>query len=540
MIIKTSGTHYQTRFSKLECKMEDNFLKDDFEQFLKGNADEFLMVPQRKVWHSIYNSMHPDRKWPSLAVCLLILSAVLFIGISNNNSISDAARKAGAENMSSIAKNRADEGSNQGSTQQGKLSPADNNLNAASSANTNNTGAEDIATADNIQSSSPERQPAAIENTGSVFPAVADVNTIADHTGISIPASGSGEGRSIIISTAANPATQQSHATASANVRAPNRVNTLGVPDADNEPQAATTTMLAGSDLAITTTITAANNDAAAGDKKNASHANAAKIALLTNEQKAWIEDFAFHNQAGKSKFKRNAAISYYVTPSLGYRTIIRKSGFTPAGSLVLASRSVPSLHESLLDGAALNLETGIALNYSVAKNIRLKGGLQFNYTNYITNGTELGHPAQAPVALMNNIPPMVRSTTFSVDGDQDKFNHRSVQVSIPIGADVEITGNDKIKWFLGATAQPTFIIGGKSLVLSADEKNLITENTLRRNWNLNMGVETFISYKTRSGITFNAGPQFRYQLLSTFKKQYAYNERPYNLGIKLGITKGF
>ena len=92
--------------------MEDNFIKDDFEQFLKGNADEFLMVPQRKVWYSIYNSMHPDRKWPSLAVCLLILSAVLFIGISNNNSISDAARKAGAENLSSIARNRSNDNDN--------------------------------------------------------------------------------------------------------------------------------------------------------------------------------------------------------------------------------------------------------------------------------------------------------------------------------------------------------------------------------------------------------------------------------------------
>jgi hypothetical protein len=92
--------------------MEDNFIKDDFEQFLKGSADEFLMVPQRKVWYSIYNSMHPDRKWPSLAVCLLILSAVLFLGISNNNSISDAARKAGAENLSSIAKSRLNDNDN--------------------------------------------------------------------------------------------------------------------------------------------------------------------------------------------------------------------------------------------------------------------------------------------------------------------------------------------------------------------------------------------------------------------------------------------
>jgi hypothetical protein len=522
--------------------MEDNFLKDDFEQFLKGSADEFLMVPQRKVWYSIYNSMHPDRKWPSLAVCLLILSAVLFIGISNNNSISDAARKAGAENMSSIAKNRADKGNNKRSMQLSKLSTAGLNASTTTYESTSNTSAEDVAITDNTQYDSPERLPALTENTGTTPLTGSASNIGSDHTNIPVPSSRPNEERGVVILAAANSTTQQNHVPASSvNVKAGTKANAPSVPDADNDLQISNA-LPAGAALVNTALPAAAvaNNDVAVNDKKNNTHSNSAKIAVLTNDQRAWIEDFAFHNQAGKSKFKKNASFTYYVTPSLGYRTIIRKTGYTPAGSLVLASRSVPSLHESLLDGAALNLETGVALNYSVAKNIKLKGGLQFNYTNYITTGTELGHPTQTSVALMSNAPQMLRSTTFSVDGDQDKFNHRSIQVSIPIGADVKITGNDKLNWYLGATAQPTFIIGGKSLVLSADEKNLITENTLRRNWNLNMAVETFISYKTRSGVVFNAGPQFRYQMLSTFKKQYAYNERPYNLGIKLGITKGF
>lgn len=518
--------------------MEDNFIKDEFEQFLKGNADEFLMVPQRKVWYSIYNSMHPDRKWPSLAVCILILSAVLFIGISNNNSISDAARKAGAENMSSIAKNRADERNNKRSIQLSRLLPESNNSPITMpSASTNNIVAEDIAATDNSLLLSSGRLSASPENTTAALSAI-DAGIGSNYTNAPAGSSRSNEERGVVILAAANSTAQQNHTTVAANVKATARVHTSPVQDADNDMQLtiepATVSGLANTTLPVAAT----NSNVAANEKKNIAPANTVKI--LTNDQRAWIEDFAFHNQAGKSKFKRNASLSYYVTPSLGYRTIIRKSGYTPAGSLVLASRSVPSLHESLLDGAALNLEAGAALNYNIARNIRLKGGLQFNYTNYITNGTELGHPTQASVALMSDAPQMLRSATFSVDGDQDKFNHRSVQVSIPLGADIEITGNSKVKWYVGATAQPTFIIGGNSLVLSADEKSLITENTLRRNWNLNMGVETFISYRTRSGIMFNAGPQFRYQVLSTFKKQYAYSERPYNLGIKVGITKGF
>ena len=82
--------------------MEDNNYKDEFELFLKESADEFRMVPSRKVWFSLYNNLHPDRRWPSMAVCLLILTAVLYLGIANNNSLSNAAKKASSENFSNI------------------------------------------------------------------------------------------------------------------------------------------------------------------------------------------------------------------------------------------------------------------------------------------------------------------------------------------------------------------------------------------------------------------------------------------------------
>jgi hypothetical protein len=522
--------------------MEDNFIKDDFEQFLKGNADEFLMVPQRKVWYSIYNSMHPDRKWPSLAVCLLILSAVLFLGISNNNSISDAARKAGAENLSSIAKSRLNDNDNnaQLSGTTGKTG-TDSNAPSDQTSGTVNNNSNTIADNNTILLADANRLATDAERND--YPTLSAAKENIGNTTMTAPFNNE---NAVVISANSNSSSQIRNSSAhqnnlpvvtNAGKAAPE--NNSFVQDADNDAAPVKEPVVAAINNAAVSAIAVADASLA-GDKKNTTKKDAAKMAVVTIEQKAWMEDFAFHNQAGKSKFKRNASLSYYVTPSMGYRTILRKSGYTPAGSLLLASRYVPSLHESLLDGAALNLEAGAAINYGVAKNIRLKGGVQFNYTNYITNGTELGHPTQASVALMPDASPMFRSTNFSVDGDQDKFNHRSVQVSIPLGADVEIAGNDHLKWYAGATLQPTFILGGKSLVLSADEKNLITENTLRRNWNLNMGVETFLSYKTKSGINFNVGPQFRYQMLSTFKKQYAYNERPYNLGIKLGITKGF
>lgn len=506
--------------------MEDNFLKDDFEQFLKGNADEFLMVPQRKVWYSIYNSMHPDRKWPSLAVCVLILTAILFLGISNNNSISDAARKAGAENMSDIAKNYAAQNivhlldPVSAFNKKSPVSPdfsmrtaSKDDLDENTDVYADLTARNELPPVDNIANTNftPE-------------------NSLQNNSPVVISAGEKG----VVISAAPNTNTHQNKNTHTTNQLIKDRLIASATVSADD-------VIPADNNASVTfDKIVSANKDLSLNETDNLKKLSPAATVNLTNDQRAWIDNFEFYNRPAAGKFKKNSSISYYVTPSLGYRSINRKTGYTPAGTLILQARTLPSLYQALLDGATLNLEAGAALNYSVSKKIRLKGGVQFNYMNYLSSGTEFGHPVQTYVATMNRSEPIVSSTTFSVDGNNTKFNHRSIQVALPLGADIKLSGNNKVKWYAGGTLQPTFIMGGNSLVLSADEKSLISDVALRRNWNLNMAVETFVSYKTRSGIIFNAGPQFRYQMLSSFKKPYAYNERPYNFGVKLGITKGF
>ncbi|MEI9957146.1 MAG: hypothetical protein WDM90_12780 [Ferruginibacter sp.] len=66
--------------------MERKFYTDDFEQLLKDKSDEFRMYPSKRVWHSIYNDLHPGRKWPSIAVSMLLVIVLLMMGYWNNNS----------------------------------------------------------------------------------------------------------------------------------------------------------------------------------------------------------------------------------------------------------------------------------------------------------------------------------------------------------------------------------------------------------------------------------------------------------------------
>jgi hypothetical protein len=68
--------------------------------------------------------------------------------------------------------------------------------------------------------------------------------------------------------------------------------------------------------------------------------------------------------------------------------------------------------------------------------------------------------------------------------------------------------------------------------------KNYINDPSMLRRLNINSSIETFLSYRMKNGATLNAGPQFRYQLLSTYNKRYVYDEKLYNIGFKIGISK--
>ena len=147
--------------------------------------------------------------------------------------------------------------------------------------------------------------------------------------------------------------------------------------------------------------------------------------------------------------------------------------------------------------------------------------------TNLLLNDLNTGLPVLSP-----------RATTLANSEGlySRKLNNNTYQISLPIGADIKLAGNDNLKWFAGATIQPTYIAGGNAYFISSDLKNYVTDNSLIRKWNLNGGLETFISYKTKSGIILNAGPQMRYQFLSTYSKEYSYDEKLYNFGLKIGI----
>ncbi len=508
--------------------MEDKNYRDDFELFLKENADEFRMVPSRRVWYSLYNNMHPDRRWPSMAVCLLILTAVLYIGIENNNSLSNAAQKNAAENFTSNLNNNL---SDKNTT---FLPPFLDNKNESRKQNTTTT-----ITLNNI--------PAIVE----------PINTFdAIETPISIPQDAALASSTIINieNNRSNFLARDNNNVASNENGLPNKFSTdnkLNIVGSNSFAEERKTGKSENSSLVIIAANNSNNNNQhdslvieniVAKNSKNDSDKELKNS--LSDIEKSWKEDYAFRNKPAINRLKQNGSMSYYITPSIGYRTFgkrdyVKRTSASTASFNNFSGTTALSGDRKLDDEAALNLEIGAAFQYSVSKNVRIKTGIQGNYTNYMSNVTSLGHPTQIALDVSNSSPVYAASNYSSTSGSS-KLNKTTLQVSVPIGADVKMTNHDKVNWYVGATLQPTYIIKGSGYVLSSDGGNYASEPSLLRKLNLNSSIESFISFKPSPGVTMMVGPQLRYQLFSSFKNQYNYSEKLYNLGIKLGISTSF
>ena len=496
--------------------MEKNFYQDNFEQLLKESTDNFRMYPSKRVWHSIYNDLHPSRKWPSLAIWLLLISSVVYVGLSNRNQARFDKAPGSAGSLIAYTKQETNPTLALANSITKKPSAAVRSASSIKREILHNFGNESTTIDTRMN---PLNNIVTDENLQSANIIAFYKNTVNDKTS-SLNENGNSKAETLMKISAGDSDDDD------ASVNLTNAIkNKLGRKSGS------------GNDLADEKT-------AKSKSKKDLIKSSVA----INNPDKEWIEDYAFHNKPAASKWKSRVSYELYTTPSVGYRTMKKNTPFnpSPSSSLVINSNGNPSFEDAVSQAPAINMELGGNILYSLTKKLNLKIGLQVNYTNYNINAYELKHPTMTTL-MLNDLNSgfttlSARSTTLANSEGlySKKLNNNTYQISLPLGADIKLLGNDNLKWFAGATIQPTYIIDGNAYFISSDLKNYVSDNSLMRRWNLNAGIETFISYKTKSGIILNAGPQFRYQVLSTYSKQFTYDEKLYNLGLKIGIITRF
>ncbi len=517
--------------------MEQNFYNDDFEQFLKETADEFRMYPSKRVWNSLYNDLHPSRKWPSLAVCLLLISSVVFIGVAHKNEITGSV---------SLVKKDATPTQIAALNNKGNINSQNTLLAAAPKISQE---AQDVHDQQTLPGTSIAITPASRQSnttqtshtvTGQGSPLVSNNQTaiVQRNAGNSSTAT-----IGLVDNTNSNTSFEQP-TTTNEPVSLAVGINENGTNNSNNEERFEDPT-LTKSNLAI----------ASAGITAPVVTLASIKAPLIpfakngkTTEEREWIEDYAFHNQPEPS-LRSKLLSQLYITPSIGYRSFNKNVSYDIPSRNTLNSLMANPPQENpktVYHDPAFNLEIGYNVLFPHTKSVRFKAGAQLNYTNYIVHAQNLGHTTTTTLLLNDpysgGIELEERPSSLANNPKEfnEKLNNYAIELSLPFGADVKIAGKHNLQWFAGATLQPTYVLFGNAYLISSDMKNYVYDSKFLRKWNLNGGIETFLSYKTKNGVVFNAGPSFRYQFFSNYDKSFSYDEHRSNFGLKIGMIRNF
>lgn len=237
-------------------------------------------------------------------------------------------------------------------------------------------------------------------------------------------------------------------------------------------------------------------------------------------------------------KSKLSWQISF--SPTISYRRLtsgIQDITEVFRGIPASTDQKINSVNNSVTQKPAIGAEVGVGLTYNLTQNFLVKAGLQLNYSRYQLSALPIKQSA-AVLAVQGADSITVPSSLLNYAGrGASWFNNEYYQLSMPVGIEWGVLGNSTFKWNVAANVQPVYNFASNVYLLSADFKHYGQDPSLVRRWNINAGVETFVSYNVGS-FKMQAGPQLRYQLVSSYKKPYPIKEYMVDFGFKIGVTK--
>jgi len=520
---------------------ESNFYSDEFEQLIREKTEQYKMYPSEKVWKGIHGSLHTKRKWFIGSMSLLV-TGILFL--AGKELITPAAHSVIAKKMTAA---QGTPEANAPKAANGIIArtsfPAFHQNISSSTAVRHSSETEDEAETDD--------QPYKGITITISNPVISqpDLSLFLSHV-VKLPAEAPSlpvvAGRSGFQEGLPVKSQEESGAAVDGNTAADRNVleslSARGAADARNS-------QVGRNGLAATRsgqdhTVGKGTPPATAGESAKTA---ATTIAEAADRQRInWLQDYAVYTLPASPKRAR-AYLQLTLSPTVNYRSL-SGGDFSPPKSIVqspVALMHAGNAEEYVDHAPAVGFQLGGSLLYRLTRNLTVKGGLQFNFSRYKIRAYA-SSPQQATITLNSYYGYIVDSLTSVTNirnfggSTQEILNNDYYQLSAPIGLELRVLGNERLQFNVGATIQPSYLLNTNSYMLTSDYTNYTKEPTLFRRWNLNGGIEAFLSYKTSSGIRWQIGPEFRYQLLSTYNSQYPIHENLKGYGIKIGITKAF
>ena len=526
---------------------ESNFYSDEFEQLIREKTEQYKMYPSEKVWKGVHNSLHTKRRWFIGTMSLLVGGILYFSG-----------RELIAPSTHPVLSMRVIKASNLGADVSGTTAPErfPHTPLAVFRSSTNNTAAvrhnetTDVITAE-VQDQAYHGITITLSNLVISQPDLSEFLSHAVKLPDHAPALPVIAARPA--TAAPNPATDE-NGVARTGIGPDNGVGRTvrGIEEADVLESLSARGMqearnsrpnrpLAGTKPGSHSLVAGALPDSATG----ATQASATAIAEAVDHGRInWLHDYAMYILPTPVRQPRTY-LQLTLSPTVNYRTLTGgdygPGKFIPNAPVALTH---PGDAQRYVDHSpALGFQVGGSVLYRVTRNLSVKGGLQFNFSRYKINAYTSNTPQQATIALSSYYGYIIDSlTSYTRIGNfggrtQESFNNDYYQLSAPVGFELRILGNERLQLNIGATIQPSYLLNTNSYMLTSDYTGYTKEPTLFRRWNVSGGLEAFLTYKV-GGIRLQAGPEFRYQLLSTYNSQYPISENLKGYGFKLGIVK--
>ena len=497
--------------------MERRFLMNDFEESLKEHADEFKMIPSKKVWHGIYNDMHPGRRWPSVAMSLALIFTLVVIGHVNTHNGSQTYKSKNTSfqstnvlsnsksgETSKIAKkiasqkgvsNNADIINSGKSQSENTVSKPESNINNYSS----NNNLTNVLLAQDSKAVTQSFTMGFEKNT--FFP---EPNTNWNNTENNIL-----DNKDI-----------QSQSNSENSVKSNETIKEKIVVNNSDNLQSDQPITVENTNLLYKNFVSGNNiNNDAVKNKPDELVKKSVKLKQKKNDKISWV---------------------YFVAPQVNSVSFsgapIKPLNINNSPAVAINQKDYKVLHNS-----ALGFEAGAQINYAIAKKLWITSGLHITYSGYNITSNEV-HPTFANLFLKDpgtgNIYSKSYITHYGDGTGQSVVSIRNynLQASIPIGLQYEFFGDTKVQLNADANFEPSMVVKSNAYLLSSDGNNYVNDPDLLRKINMSSNFGVFVSFISTK-FKWQIGPNVRYQWLSTYKKDYTIKEHLIDYGIRIGIS---
>ena len=505
--------------------MERRFDMSDFERSLKDHADQFKLVPSKRVWNGIYNNLHPGSKWPSISIAIVFIITLISIGNLNNSP-------AHADKNSSLTGNSAS-----------------NDIEFSNRRANNISSKKDISEKGAVNKQAEIASINAQSSNSNVSPKIVlTENNNEKNSGKSLPAANFFNNKNY--TNGEKNVSEEFNQEAENNLTSEksNQEKSIGVYEnnlTENLPVIqngllSETVNSSKKELLVHTSFEefiepfqfSPSLNLSGSDSKaiNMTDFSSQKATAITNAKKI------------KRKKNKNVEWTFYAAPTIGTVSFNKKRNIATSSSNVSSVIILPNDPSfGLIRTAKIGFETGAEMSYKIFRKFSFITGANFTYSGY-NNMSNLIHPTFASLNFVDRNSIIYSKSYVTNYGNGQSPNripltNYSFEISVPLGLRYNIWGNEKIQINAVSTVDPSIVLKKNAFIISSDGRYYINDPSLVRNINLAGHFGSYISFSVNK-IKWHIGPDIRYQLLSTYKSYYPSKEHFIDYGIRIGISR--